>query len=418
MEKLVAVAIAVTTLAAMASTARADNAPLVDLLTSAPSTIAVSSTVDNVKIRPEHIADGTLDTAWNSATGQIIGAWVEVRVVAGARIKQIKLTPGFSFVDKRLGDLFTQNARIKKLRLFSGGRPIKDVTLDPSKRDLQTIDVDLAGGDLRLEVIAAEPGSRKTWREACISELQVWGTLPIGTAVAARRLKPAVRLGSLDALPVLSKAECRTVMLTPGNKISGATITVDEQIAISKEVTICRFDRQAAGSLGVTVDIAAVDRRTRKLLGTALTETIEHGEEPETGATQGMGPTEHTDRVELRTVPLTSTEVALLVEVVTGQGAWFGGVGATKATLYRVSPIGLEDIASWTSSHDNNLEGGSSDDCELVAPTVGAKRPARLELSCHSTNQDWHNDDHQKRGMNDQDRTEYLKWNGSRFATP
>src|SRR5690606_8922483 len=106
-------------------------------------------------------------------------------------------------------DLFTKNARIKKLQLYHAGRAIKYVTLDPAKRGLQTIEVDLAGGDLRLEVIEAEPGSKKTWREACISELEVWGTLPAGTAAPAKKLKPAVRLGSLDALPVLSKAECR-----------------------------------------------------------------------------------------------------------------------------------------------------------------------------------------------------------------
>ena len=78
----------------------------------------------------------------------------------------------------------------------------------------------------------------------------------------------------------------------------------------------------------------------------------------------------------------------------------------------------LDDIASWTSSHDKGMEGGSSDECELVDPTVGAKLPKRLELACHSTNEDWHNDDVDKRGMNDQERTDYLKWNGSRYDKP
>jgi len=418
MGTLGAVVVMATTLAVLARPARADDAPLVNLLTSAPSTIAVSSTVDNVKIRPEHIADGKLDTAWNSATGQIIGAWVAVRVPVGARIKQIKLTPGFSSVDKRLGDLFTKNARIRKLRLYHAGRPIKDVTFDPARRDLQTIDVDLAGGDLRLEVIAAEPGSKKTWREACISELEVWGTLPPGTAAPAKKTRPAVRLGSLDALPVLSKADCRTIVLTSGNKIPGSTITVDQQLALSKDVTICRFDREVRGSLDVTVDIAAVGRRTRTILGTALIETIKRGEEPEDEFTKGMGPTDHTDRVELRLVPLTTTEAALLVEVIADHGAWFAGGGSTKATLYRISATGLEDLASWTSDHDKGMEGGKSDECELVAPTVGAKLPKRLELSCHSTDEDWHNDDIDKRGMNDEERTDYLKWNGSRYQKP
>jgi hypothetical protein len=405
-------------LVVLAPSARADDAPLVNLLTSVPSTIAVSSTVDNVRIRPEHIADGKLETAWNSATGQILGAWVEVRVPAGTQIKQIKLTPGFSVVDKKQGDLFTKNARIKKLRLYHGGRPIKDVTLDATRRDLQTIEVDLAGGDFRLEVIAAEPGSKKTWREASISELEVWGTLPAGTTAAAKKLKPAVRLGSLDALPVLSKADCRTSVLIAGARIPGSTITLDQQIAVSPDVTICRFDRKVADALDVTVDIAAVGRRTRKILGTAVTETIQRGEEPEDSVSQNMGPTEHSDRVELRLVPLTASEAALLVEVITDQSAWYSDGGTTKSTLYRVLATGLADIASWTSHRGKHVEGGSSDECELVIPTVGTKLPRRLQLSCKSTDEDWHNEDLDLRGMNDKSRTDYLKWNGSRYENP
>jgi len=417
MGKLAALVVVVASVTVVPA-ARAEEAPLVDLLTSAPSTIAVSSTVDNATIRPEHIADGKLATAWNSATGQIIGAWVEVRVPAEARIKQIKLTPGFAAVDRRLGDLFTKNARIKRLRLSHAGRPIKDVTLDPTRRTLQTIDVDLPGGDLRLEVLAAEPGSKKAWREACISELEVWGTLPAGAAPPTKRTRPAIRIGSLDALPVLSKADCRVIVLTADRTIRGARVTVDEQVALSKDVTICRFDRAVAGELDVTVDVAAVDRRTRTVLGAPVTETIQRGEEPEHEFTRGMGPTEHTDRVELRVVPLTRTESALLVEVIDDHGAWFGGGGAATATLYRVTAQGLDAIARWTSTRDKSMEGGSSDECELVEPTVGAKLPARLELACHSTDEDWHNEDVDKRGMNEQERTEFLRWDGARYTGP
>jgi hypothetical protein len=94
------------------------------------------------------------------------------------------------------------------------------------------------------------------------------------------------------------------------------------------------------------------------------------------------------------------------------------GSGSTNATLYRVPATGLDDLASWNSSDDKNAEGGSSDRCELVFPNVSAKRPVRLELLCHSTAQDWHNPDLEKRGMNDQDRTDSLKWNGSRYTKP
>ncbi len=370
--------------------------------------------MDNVKIRPEHIADGKLDTAWNSATGQIIGAWVAVRVPAGARIKQIKLTPGFAAVDKRHGDLFTKNARIKKLRLHHAGRAIKDVTLDPAKRGLQTIDVDVSGGDLRLEVIEAEPGSKKTWREACISELEVWGTLPAGTVAPAKKLKPAVRLGSLDALPVLSKADCRASVLAR-NKIPGSKITVSQQLAVSNDITICRFDRELADSIDVVVDIAAVNRRTRKILGKVMTEKIMRGQTPEHPLVGDGGPTVHTDQVLLRLVPLTTKERALLVEVITEQGAWYSGSGLTNSTLYRASAAGLADIAAWTSREDKNHEGGSSDGCDLVDPKVGATLPKRLELSCRETSANVHNADIGKPEVSEEERTESLTWNGTRY---
>lgn len=411
------VAVVVLALAVIAAPAHADQPALVNLLTAAPSLIAVSSTVDNPKIRPEHIADGKLETAWNSATGQIIGAWVEVRVVAGARIKQIKLTAGFAAVDKRLGDRFTKNARIKTVRLYHAGRPIKDVTLDPANRALQTVHVDLAGGDLRIEVTAAEPGSIKSWREACISELEVWGTLPAATAAAAKPVPPSVRLGSLDALPVLSKADCRAAILTAANRLEGSKITVDQQLAVSGEISICRFDRAVADSLDVTVDFAAVRRRTRAVLGSIVTETIQRGEDPPDPDTD-MEPMVHADRVALRLLPLTTTESALLEEVITVRHAWDADGGATKATLYRITAKGLVNIARWGSDHDSEMEGGSSDRCELIPPVQSVRLPRRLELACTSTKEDWHNEDVDKRGMNEQSRTVFLKWDGTRFQAP
>src|SRR5687768_3801090 len=65
----------------------------IQLLPAVPSTIRLSSRVKNKTIKPEHIADGKLDTAWNSVTGELKGAWVEV-TVEGAAIDAIKLTAG------------------------------------------------------------------------------------------------------------------------------------------------------------------------------------------------------------------------------------------------------------------------------------------------------------------------------------
>jgi hypothetical protein len=96
---------------AMAGTARAD----VNLLVSAPTTVAVSSTVDNAKIVPAHLVDGKLDTAWNSRTGDLVGAWVAVRVPKEAHVTSIKLTAGFVKSDKT-GDLFAMNLVVRGAR--------------------------------------------------------------------------------------------------------------------------------------------------------------------------------------------------------------------------------------------------------------------------------------------------------------
>src|SRR5690349_5204487 len=158
-----------------ASAAHADD---VNLLLSTPTTVAVSSTVANAAIVPEHLVDGKLSTAWNSQTGELAGAWIAVRVPADAKVKTIKLTAGFTQKDKKLGDLFTLNPRIKKVRVSQAGKTIVEKTLDIENRGLQDIAVDLPGGDFEIRVLEIEPGKKKNWRETCVSELEVWGTTP------------------------------------------------------------------------------------------------------------------------------------------------------------------------------------------------------------------------------------------------
>ena len=105
---------ALVLVAAIGSAARADP---VNLLAHRSTTINVGSTVANRAIKPEHLVDGKLDTAWNSKTGDLVGAWLVVRLPADAKVQSIKLTAGFTKVDPKLGDLFTENPRIKKLRI-------------------------------------------------------------------------------------------------------------------------------------------------------------------------------------------------------------------------------------------------------------------------------------------------------------
>lgn len=168
----------------------------VELLHAAPSTVAVSSTVANPRFVPAHLVDGDPATAWNSRTGDLVGAWIAFRVPAEAHVTAVEMTVGFTSIDKQ-GDLFTMNPRIKRVRLYRNGAVVREQALDPELRSAQSIAVDTAGGEFKIELVELLPGSRRTWREACVSELRVLGTLPAGQQPVASM--PIVRVGALDA---------------------------------------------------------------------------------------------------------------------------------------------------------------------------------------------------------------------------
>ena len=169
--------------------------PPVDLLRTTPTVVAVSSTVANARILPTHLVDGDLATAWNSRTGDLVGAWLAARIPYGAHVTAIRMSVGFAHVD-RGQDLFTMNPRIKRVRVWHNESSVEH-SLDPEDRGLQEIAVDIPGGDIRIEVVEVVPGTKRAWREICVSELQVWGTLPRGGVPVPST--PAVQVGSLDA---------------------------------------------------------------------------------------------------------------------------------------------------------------------------------------------------------------------------
>src|SRR5687768_4082355 len=53
---------------------------LVELTRSIDVSVRVSSRVKNKAIQPHHLVDGDLKTAWNSRTGELVGAWVDVAI--------------------------------------------------------------------------------------------------------------------------------------------------------------------------------------------------------------------------------------------------------------------------------------------------------------------------------------------------
>jgi hypothetical protein len=170
---------------------------LVSLLAWTDSRVAVSSTVDNPRDFPEHLIDGKMDTAWNGKTGDLLGGFIAFRVPKEARVDRVRIACGFDRKAKDGRDLFTANHRIARLRVWRDGTALKEVTLDTSRRDLQSIDIDGPGGDYRLSVLETLPGTEPSWKELVVSELQVLGD-PRGARLPGPHT-PRVRVGSLDA---------------------------------------------------------------------------------------------------------------------------------------------------------------------------------------------------------------------------
>ena len=180
--------------------------PLVDLLQATESDVAVSSNVDNPKDFPEHLVDGKPETAWNGKTGDLHG-WISFRVPDDARVSKILLTAGF---DKKNadGDLFTMNHRIKKIRVTRNGEVVLEQALDIERRTLQPMTIEKPGGTYRIEVLETEPGSKKEWKELCVSELRVLGSVG-KTGVKKTPHIPDVRVGALRGVHI--DAQNRTV---------------------------------------------------------------------------------------------------------------------------------------------------------------------------------------------------------------
>ena len=164
----------------------------IELLHAVPATVRVSSRVANKSIRPEHLVDRDFSTAWNSRTGDLVGAWIDIEV-PGAQIHQIALTVGHTGHGPKGEDYFTMNPRIRRVSIAAGGGPARSIALDITNRGLQTIAVPDDAEHVRLRVEEIEPGSKQSWREICVSELEAWGHPPPGKVRAAST--PTVEVG-------------------------------------------------------------------------------------------------------------------------------------------------------------------------------------------------------------------------------
>jgi len=197
---IIARAALIATVVMTALTARADGAKRVELLRNVPATVRVSSRVANKTILPAHLVDQDRQTAWNSRTGDLVGAWIEVGAQGGAIIDEVRLTVGHTGTGPHHEDYFTMNPRIAAVTITVDGSWQGDVALDLEQRDLQTIKLKKPGALVRITVAKIVPGSKASWREACVSELEAWGTPPPGFAAPAKPLAPSVEVGEATAI--------------------------------------------------------------------------------------------------------------------------------------------------------------------------------------------------------------------------
>src|SRR5690606_21435909 len=89
-------------------------------------------------------------------------------------VDAIVLTEGFTQRNESR-DLFTANHRVAAVQILHDGQKVSEHPIDPERRDLQRIPLDLTGGRLRIEVAGTLPGSVRRWREVCLSEIRVLG---------------------------------------------------------------------------------------------------------------------------------------------------------------------------------------------------------------------------------------------------
>ena len=152
-----------------------DAVARIELIHHVNTLITVSSLVQNAAIKPADLVDGDLATAWNSRTGDVIGAWIYVEV-APAHVDQIRMTAGHTGKGAHGEDYFTMNVRVREVAVLDGARVVAKAKLDVERRDLQSIDLPAPLDAFTIRIDDVVPGTKPDWREVCVSELEAWGS--------------------------------------------------------------------------------------------------------------------------------------------------------------------------------------------------------------------------------------------------
>jgi hypothetical protein len=171
------------------------SSPLADLLHTTQASVAVSSNVDNPRDYPDHLVDGKEETAWNGRTGDLKTAFIKLQLPEDATVDHLEMSAGFDKIGKD-GDLFTMNHRIKRVRVLRNGKVlVADHAFDVGVRTPQAIPIHAGGGTFKIEVLETVPGTKKEWRELCVSELRAMGTP--GASPLPKPAMPVVTVGFL-----------------------------------------------------------------------------------------------------------------------------------------------------------------------------------------------------------------------------
>ena len=106
-------------------------------------------------------------------------------------------------------------------------KEIGDFSLDPSMRELQSVALDTKGKTVRIEILEVTPGSKKNWREVCVSELQVWGLAD--SAVAGTKV-PVVRVSD-EPKSCPDKTRLAEVIRSKSTTASKGRVFIDRCVA-------------------------------------------------------------------------------------------------------------------------------------------------------------------------------------------
>lgn len=181
--------------AEVAPEAEPESEPL-NLLAAVTTQLATSSVYRGHPTQVARMLDGDTETAWNSRTGDLVGAWIEVRVPDDANVTGAAMIVGFTHENDGR-DLFVENPRVTKVSVSRDGQSLGEFDLDPEVRSLQAMAFEGTGGVYRIEVLEVLAGANPNWRETCIAEFQLLGHAP---AAGEGRI-PTTAVGELPALP-------------------------------------------------------------------------------------------------------------------------------------------------------------------------------------------------------------------------